>query len=329
MNAERDPVATQLFLRRGRFHSQDPTFAAVRADAIDGEWASALRTINYLAGRSAAVRERSSPLSAADEVFVDDLDWNRRHIEALAKADNIPYRWINHARVWGAFGIRMAADELLPAPWIDHRARLARSIGADIERLTSIASACVVRAHRHGTDVLDEALSAAQLEPNMRAIWTSAARTAEAIGAEADECRQLWQVTPQRWRATVNLDLSADPAVFDRWWSVYTDPDIATHVTAFVENLPLYAELASPTGSQPGTGTGFGPPEPVVWLTDASQALESALDPNGAAAHARYDIVLEAVSDPATEWEPHSETDIEHDRPLPPSITDHGPDPWD
>ncbi|MFF3224083.1 hypothetical protein ACFYV7_14925 [Nocardia suismassiliense] len=329
MNAEQDPIAAQLFLRRGRFRAQDPTFAAVRADAIDREWASALRTINYLAGGPGAVRERSSPLSAADEVFVADLDWNRRRIEAFAEAENIPRHWINHARGLGEYGVRMAADELLPAPWIDHRARLVRSIGADIERLTRITSACVVRAHRRGTDVLDEAVGAAQLGPNMRAIRTCAIRTAEAIGAEADECRQLWQVAPQRWRTTVNLHLNADPAVFDRWWSVYTDPDIVAHVAAFVENLPLYAELASPTGSQPGTATGFGPPDPVVWFIDASHALDCALDPTSATAHTRYDIVLEAVSDPAPEWEPHSETDIEHEGPLPPSINDHGPDPCD
>ncbi|MEU7219744.1 hypothetical protein [Nocardia iowensis] len=321
-------MATQLFLRRGQFRSQEPTFAAVRVDAIDSDVGSALRTINYLAGTAELLRGRMGALSAAAEQLLADVDWGRDRIERDAVADNIPPEWINYARGLGERGVRMRPDHMLPTPWVDHRARLVRSIGADIERLTTMASACAVRAYRSGAaGALDEAAIPDQLEHNMRAIWACAARTAEAIGADSDECRQLWHVPQDRWRSDIGLHLNTEPAEFNRRWSVYTDPDVAAHVGAFVENLSLYAELASRPGSPADSHTGMRPPMPSVWLTAAVRALKAALDTSSADAHTGDDLVLDAVENTEPEWEPQPDTAMEQDGSFPPSTNDHGPDP--
>ncbi|WP_378741176.1 hypothetical protein [Nocardia brasiliensis] len=325
-------MATQLFLRRGQFRSAEPTFTTVRAEEIDRNWGYALRTINRLARTANHLTNRVDALDAMDEQLLADSEWGRDRMMRDAVTDGVPPVWINYAQGLGERGMRLGPDELLPTPWVDHRARLVCSIRGDVDRLTVMASASAVRAHRGGvTDAIAEAASTDQLERNMSAILTSAARTAEAIGADDDECRQWWHVSPAQWRTAIGAHLGTEPAEFDRRWAVYTDPDIDTHVAAFIENLPLYAELASATGSPPSTGTGTRPPDPSAWMSSATDALNAALNPSSAQVYPSYDVVFETVEDvavtPAWEWEPRSETAMEQDGSLPPSINDQGPEP--
>ncbi|MFE9575295.1 hypothetical protein ACFYO1_02830 [Nocardia sp. NPDC006044] len=328
MNGERDRVATQLFLRRGQFRSGAPTVATVRLDAIDPEWARGLRMINYLATTAQLFRRQGETLDFRGREFLADLDWSRDRLEHDV-AGTVPPDWVSYAREVGEHGIRLSAEELLPAPWIDHRARLVRSIGADIDRLTNMAAACVVRVHRRGeAGVVEETASADQVGRNLVAIRTSAARTAEAIGADAEECRQWWDQPPsQQWRAAVEAHLNCDPTAFDRRWSVYTDPAIDAHVDAYLHNLPLYAELARPPGTPPGSGLALAPRSPAAWLSTAARALTTALE--AGSGKSRFDIGLDASADPDSAWWPPSGPTADHDESLPPNIDIPGADPWD
>ncbi|MFC9432441.1 hypothetical protein [Nocardia sp. NPDC057030] len=318
MAAEHDRLATQLFLRRGQFRAQDPTYATVRVDAVEREWMSALGAINYLAGMAAHLRDQSGSRTDADKHLIEDLDWCALRIERDAAAMKVPPVWTKHARRLGEHGKLLARDSLLPTPWSDHRARLVRSISADIERLTIMASACLVHSHRSSAvGGLDEFLVPDQLGKNLTAIWTRAASTADAIGASNDECERLWQVSPQRWHTVLEQQLSSDREAFDRSWSVYTDPYIAADVDSFLQNLPMYAALASPTGSPDKTGCAVPPPDPLMWLAGAHRALEHALDPSPTDPRRTHHATVE---DPE-QWDP--QPDISY-----PNTNDPGPDPW-
>ncbi|WP_433664648.1 hypothetical protein ACQPW1_22410 [Nocardia sp. CA-128927] len=315
MHNNRYRVATQLFLGRGMFRSHDSTWSAVRADAISPESIAQLWAINFLAGTAEALWSQADPLSAADEQRLSSLIWHRRRLEYKAAADGIPRTWIDYAGDLGHMGVALSPDHRLPTPWIDHRARLVRSIRADVNRLTTMASACVVRAYRTGvtglpTEPWTFGEDADQLLRNMRAIRTSAARTAQAIGAEDDERRQWWHISQVRWQALIALHMSTEIAALNRWWSVYTDPEIRSHVRGFVRNLPLYAELTSPTGSRAHTCTGVWPPDPSVWLAAAATELNAPTSITAADTDPGSDIVPDAVWSAEPEWsQPPGPTD--------------------
>lgn len=335
MNPERSLVAAQLFLWRDRFRSQAPIFPSVRIDELDPAWSRAILRVNSLAGR-AAQRDFLDLLTGADRQELGRLELERLAVEATAVAAKVPYAWIEEARELGSVGVRLSPADRLRAPWMDHRIRLARSIGADATRLTVMASAYIVRAYRTAaapSPDMAEASSAdvEQLWRNMEAIRARVAHTADAIGADSDERRQLWQVPSQRWRTVVASHLRADTAGLQARWSVYTDPYIAAEVDRSAKHIPLYAELVSPTRSATkAVGAGPSPPERSVWLAAAARALKADRDASAAEAKAAgYDLVLDAVERAESDWGPQPDTSTDDPGWFPPRDAGPEPDAWE
>ncbi|MEU2042664.1 hypothetical protein [Nocardia niwae] len=331
---ERDRIATHLFLRKDVFRSKGPTRSVVRADGVEPGSMRPLRAINFLAAKAEVLRSRSDPPTAADDRALLSFDEHRRRIERNAAAKGVPQGWIERARNLGDQGLLLRDDHLLPTPWVDHRAWLVRSIRADVERLTTMAAAGVVRAHRIGTADKPTARETFgtndhHLLRNMRAIRTSAARTAQVIGADDQERQRLWHVPEERWQTHLESHLRAEADIQDRWWTVYTDPAIRAHVRGFVRNLPVYAELASPTGTRAETRTGAWPPEPSVWLAAAATALDRVADTTADdRTDPGSDIVL-AIGFAEHEWTPGQDPTGEPQGPSWPNVIDQGPDPWE
>lgn len=335
MNAERSLVAAQRFLWRDRFRSQAPTFASVRIDDLNPVWSHAILKINHLADK-AAQRAHLDLLTGGEQEEIAKLNLARLAIEADAMAANVPYDWIEQARVLGSVGVRLGPDARVPAPWIDHRIRLARSISTDAARLTAMASAHIVRAYRTAaapSPDMGEASRADvdQLWRNMDAIRTRAAHTADAIGADDDERRVLWHVPPRRWRTVVAAHLKADAAALEARWSVYTDPHIASEVDRSTKHIPVYAELVvSPTKSATNA-LGAGPPAPErsVWLAGAARALKADRDAAAAEKAAGHHLGSDTVERAEPDWQPQPDTGTDDPGWFPPHDAGPEPDAWE
>ncbi len=284
------------------FTQAETSFATVRADSIDDEWAQDLRAINFLA-RAELASGHSHRLTAS----AIHLARARQRLEQAARAEGVPPAWINLALAAGDRGETLESDHLLPAPWIDHRRRLVRSIRADADRLTRMASADAVRAHRLsvGELVVETTIVLSETDllcDNMAALRLRAHRMADMIGAAEDERERLWHIPDQRWRDAVAAHRDAEPELFNRWWSAYTDPAVADTAHASIKNIALYAECVSPTGSRGHVRFGPGPPPPGWWLEVAmnelyGDALAAELDA------LRHILGLEVRENTELEWD--------------------------
>ncbi|MFD3510083.1 hypothetical protein [Nocardia sp. NPDC058666] len=239
------------------------------------------------------------------------LEGDRAEIALHAAAVGVPQRWIDHAREFGARGVRWGEDQasdqvlMLRTPEETTRAQWIEGIAADVWQLEHMALVRAEHLHRVQESRLpDEEPALSQLETNMAALWTRAITTAASVHLTDLERAQLWERDSAGWQQLAVLTAASytDAQLHERW-RVFAWPGIERQANQVAENLVLEPGLA------------VGPPDPIAMVQRAETALDMVnIDQR---VQPRHEHTMAAAVDAALPDDPETVWELERSGPGP------------
>ncbi|MGY2116598.1 hypothetical protein ACW9HR_22060 [Nocardia gipuzkoensis] len=255
----------------------------MRAGDIPPEQAALLRTIQQLAARTARLRQRmlaSDPdVAAATEMLsqMEGITSKRKGVEAKADTIGVPARWVTRAQELGQAGQKWSDEQLFPQPVRSTRRQSVSHLRNDIRQLTDMAAISAARTHRltiEGIEFEPAPTAARQFRTNMQALWTRAARSADAIRLRGRNPDHSWAITDAEWQDLLGRYSGHPLPLIEESWRRYSVPKIAEEANQSLTEL----RRSMHRGPMPPSAVDWEePPRPDVLIRRAQETLHTVL----------------------------------------------------
>ncbi|WP_378741213.1 hypothetical protein [Nocardia brasiliensis] len=256
---------------------------ALRVRDLPAEQAKILGRIHELASQARYLGRiaHNGYLGAVQDndefIRLREVDRDRKLTEARAYGNGIPPSWVEHARQLGHTGQDWTPEQRLPPAHTPPRRRTASRVVDDTRQMTEMAAVHAVREHllaaTTGSPALDPA-AAHQFSRNLEALWTRAARTADAVGIPGRDREEIFTVSDEEFRDRVSDFLRYSPGDLDMVWRRHAAESIASSVRRSLKNLRRANAGNDITTPDPAARQ---PPDPASLIERAHHVLHTLL----------------------------------------------------